>query len=356
MRDRGTDREQGLALLEALVALVVVGVTVIGSHAVLTAALRAQSRAEATLEAVAAAAAEAERVRGGSPDAPALQFGAPPPVWTATRCRPDPATRHVTVTDPGGLVPLVVAAPAPSGPARLAVVVDDGDHPGGVAVNIRVPPAEPETLLSDPDGCIDVPSDNLVVTDVIGVDIAPPGRVIPSPSAAGAPRVLLRRTGEVRVRIAPEGREPDVIVGGTLRWWVTGDPESRTAPLGEPLRVAAGTHRIVVGVCADPRSDGAAAAAVVPSGGAVDRTVRLGVVRVEGAPVGARRLVLRRARPCPAPAERPELSWDLLDGGTMAAVPDGTWDARLVDATGRTLAGPVRVDVAGPGTVEPAWS
>lgn len=367
MTGRARSHEDGSILIESIVALAVVAVLVAAVHDLHRGAVRARAMASATTAALHVASSGAAMVRAGIPVPPEIdveEVGIAR-AWTDRDCvlAPEPVHRLVRARvdgrpdDPAGEVVLRVSGPDPTPPPHVVrVVLPDGSAASGVVLHLEDPVGGIRRVETDPSGCVRFEAGPLPV--LVTVEDAASVRSVTSISTAGVTTTVgLRRQGSVRLLIASPGRPPEVVEDGALTWWARGSPG--VAAIGGALPLPAGPHRVVLGTCEDPRATGTTVPVdVAPDGDAVVE-VALGIVRVvRPATDDGRRLVLRRQRPCPGSGSHPTLGWRLGGGGgeLLAAVPDGAWEARLLDAASRTLMGPTTVLVGGDATTIEPWS
>lgn len=383
-RCRPTSDEVGSTLIEALVALLVVGLAVAGAHVLHRTATWAQARAAVTLHALGIASSAIESVRLGLPTATADPTS---DVTTVVTVGPVPATSWIPAACARGSdLDRIHAsrsgiAPASADAARTVVVpidavgrVDppadsrlrftsaiDGAVASGFEFHLHRGDADVESVVTDARGCLHVPVSAgpvlIVPTDDSAVLMHPmvvsdhPSSVVIASSAA--------RTGGLQVSATgvSGGVLPDMVVDGAFSWWVVDDPMRRIAAPEAVLTVPAGRRIVVVGVCADHRAGGSTAPADVDAGtGIAQVAVQLAAlsVPVELA-VAGRRLIIERERPCPGSSLRPRLRWDLAGTPMAAAVPDGRWQVRILGADGVTILGPATVTAAGPSPIAPPW-
>jgi type II secretory pathway pseudopilin PulG len=117
---------------------------------------------------------------------------------------------------------------------------------------------------------------------------------------------------------ATEGaRLPDAITDGLLTWAVAGDGSLPATLSGLSLDVHPGRLDVVVGVCADPRAGGTWATVRPRPGELLDVVVRLpavGLAAIDVPPEGVR-VLAQRDTDCPrSGGVRPVLRWDVLPG------------------------------------------
>ncbi len=373
MSGRGPD-ESGLNVVESILALGVVGLLLAGGLLLHRTTVRAQERATMTLTWLEAASTLAERVRSerGPESAPAPAPSSDPMgaaasrraavgLWSPGPCRTRAGHEVVTVTaGPAGAgVTLDLAAPAPD-PGTLELHLRDalGGAPDGVTVGLASADGSDATIVPDEAGCVVVPS----TAGPVRVDVSGAHGTTSTILAAadGVNTFRVGAVGTVIVEVVLPGPVPDAIDDGDLSWWVGGAPDIPATPAvsGEARSLPVGRREVIVGTCGDARAAGAAAAVDVAAGELSTVVVQFGGVRLDRPQVAdGRRITLQRSRACPGPPRRPRVVWDVGGGGgeLLAGVPDGLWEVRLLDAAGRTIAGPVAVPVVGPALAEVPW-
>lgn len=362
---RRCDEESGAALLEAVLALALVGATTAGALVLHRSTVAARATAEGTVADLVVATTTAERLTAGLGDPGAVTDVTTGRLWTRRACDdPVPPTVHA--------VPIAGDAEPVDRAVGTLHVAAPGDGPDAVPVSIAATNGAPVpdavvtatasdgtviTVRTDVDGCAELaPAPVPRSVRAVGPDGAE-GSGLLAPGAA-AIAVDLVRLGRVTVVLAGSGAAPDASLGDGLAWWAPSAPDGGTAVPGKSLELPAGPRTVVVGACADPRGGGSAALVDVVTDRATVVAVTLGGAAVARPQVDdGRRLVLRRHRPCPGPGGRPVLAWDVGGGGgtLVAAVPDGVWEADLLDAGGRRLAGPVALEVTGTTVRDLGW-
>lgn len=244
---------------------------------------------------------------------------------------------------------LRVRLPSASLPASLEVVITSGD-------------GMQWTAESDGSGCfefrgvpsgsyvIDLRSDGppLVDRTHVPLDERPvPVTLLDAEVALAldvAPAALLRVSAD-----ADGARPPDVVHPGTLGWSVRHDDQRRVTPIGSTRPVHPGRVEAVVSACANPDAVGSRATIELVPGQDADLSIRLVTLVVDGIGTdddAVLDLVLVDA--CTdGTGVRPSLRWmGGLGDGMRIALPAGVWAGRLVSATGAGLTGAVRIEAA----------
>lgn len=347
--------ELGLSLVEVLIAAGLVAMTMAGGQRIVAAAAEARLGAEHLLGALEQAEARVELLRV-VPEGEGADDDLVASAWRAAPCRTSRPWRRTAVEVVGqdaAVAGLLFGTGPTGGTGSQVIALRDGDGSGmaEAVVELVATDGSVTSATSDGDGCVILPAEVEGRLELSGS--SPGGRYVLLSGGPQVVEVVVMAEGWIRIDVVSDGSWPDRVSGGELSWWLPDapDPSAVGPSVGRPS--AAGSHRVSVGWCADHRAGGTGAVAHVPAGGEVAVTVTLGAIAIEADLAGAGvRVILTRGRPCPGSGERPRLEWDHGEGtGTLlAAVSDGVWELRVLDADDRLIAGPAEVLVAG-GTV-----
>lgn len=370
-------REEGSALIEAVVGLSLLAVVVAAASSLHRAAVDTSARAEQRSTSNRAAELHLERSFVLDPDVDDRVSG----TWdegAITVARVDGGARGVCMATPldsqprtdvivrgeAGDVPDVVlrGRGRASSESGLRVRLPSAPLPPSLEVVITSGDGMEWTAESDGSGCfefrgvpsgsyvIDLRSDGppLVDRTHVPLDERPhPVTLLDADVALAldvAPAALLRVSADV-----DGARPPDVVHPGTLGWSVRDDDRRRVTALGSTRPVHPGQVDVVVSACANPDAVGSRATIGLAPGEEADLSIRLVVLVVDG--IGTDHdavldLVLVDAC-ADGSGVRPSLRWvGGLDDGMRIALPAGVWAGRLVSATGAGLTGAVRIEAS----------
>lgn len=361
MRRRGeAASEVGSLVVEAAVGLALLAVITAAIATVTPAVLDARERASAHHDLLRVGEGVLEQVRAGSEptvgDGPVevvIVHAAP----LAAACSANPAApargidvHLVDTTRPGSRALTLRGSQSPrvaaseTTPGRTEVRIHGAP---GVASQLLATAGEEVALLLDGTaaGCLVLPS-------------AAPGRYEVVPSDPDSPLISpthlllgehpLRITVDARsvdrdLHVAPaaqltvhadpvDGRVPDIVSTGTLRWTVRGDDARVAMDLGAARAVHPGDVTVVVSACRNAETTGSSARLNVEPGEVRIATVPLATVTLTN--IGSRAnwtLNASRFTECiDGSTRRPSLAWSgALQDGMRIALPRGLWQLWL---------------------------
>ncbi len=163
----------------------------------------------------------------------------------------------------------------------------------------------------------------------------------------------------VRIEAAGSSRLPDDVEAGALDWTIAGDGVARPDPDATTLLVHPGRQDVLVGVCKGSLGVGTWSTVTLDAGMHHDVIVSLPSLLLPAldVPSDGARVLARRDTDCPGSSgTRPILRWDIPAGSGAPgghapdiALPHGPWMVEVRSSGGVQLFGPTRVQVTGDG-------
>jgi len=379
------DATAGSVLVEALVAIGMLGallVSVAGVHgSAVTALSGAQSRAEAIRRAEWVLEHRASGLPIGLEPGEHVELLRTPlegdPCGDTEGAGVSILRVHVPVGGRDG--GMVLAGPAGSG-ANFGSEGGERATPAHVRVTTELDPSVTVTIAGRDDGDLSVRGVGATFSCIAGLAVEPgfvevrldegEGPALLDPlhrRASDAPMPLsildqgvrrtwdLDRAASIVVGLDPaSGRAADMVLPHGLGWLVRGDDARRFTPIGEPRAVHPGRITVVVSACASTQALASPHTVEVTAGSTLQVDVATASLEVRG--VAGRSdatLRLNRAEGCrDGSGASPSLWWfGGLQEGMRIAVPHGVWNARLETSSGGPLTAYTQIGVGEPGSM-----